>query len=215
MKVDMHIHTVYSGDATCKPSGVMEAARRRGLDGIAVTDHNTTKAWKETLAEGRKHSIAVILGEEILVEYKGRQVGEVLGYFMNEEIKRGDVYEVLDAIASQGALAALSHPFCFWRGLRMDAAELVDKIQAVEVFNSKMYFNYHNRKALEFARKHKLAEVGGSDAHSEHEVGDAYTLAEASSIKEFRRAMEKRKTKAEGNISGYLPRLFSKLASLG
>src|SRR5271157_4320808 len=188
MKVDMHIHTVYSGDSVCKPQGIIQAAKRRGLDGVAVTDHNSNKGWKEVLAEGRKKGIAVILGEEIAVKHEGRVVGEVLGYFMNEEVKRGDVYEVLDAIAGQGALAALSHPFCFYRGMKMDVEELADKVQAVEVFNSAMYFDYHNKKALNFARKHKLAEIGGSDAHSEDEVGNGYTYAGVEGVKEFRKA---------------------------
>ena len=211
MKVDMHIHTIYSGDSTCKPSAVVRAVKSRGLDGVAVTDHNTTKAWREVLAEGKKREVVVILGEEIVVEHKGKVVGEVLGYFMNEEVKRGDVYEVLDEIAGQGALAALPHPYCFRRGMRMNVDEVIDKVQAVEVFNSAVYLNYENRKALELARKHKLAEIGGSDAHAEHEVGDAYTFAKAGSIKEFRNAIMKGKTRAEGKLSSHVRRLFSKL----
>jgi hypothetical protein len=211
MKVDMHVHTVYSGDSICKPRGIVQAAEKRGLDGVAVTDHNTTKGWKEMLAEGRKKGVAVILGEEVIVKHEGRVVGEVLGYFMNEKVERGDVYEVLDAISDQGALAALPHPFCFYRGMKMDVEELADRIQAVEVFNSAMYFDYHNKKALKFARKHKLAEIGGSDAHSAGEVGNGYTYASADGVKEFRKAIEKGKTKAEGKLSNHLRRFFSKL----
>ncbi|NYZ78623.1 PHP domain-containing protein [Candidatus Micrarchaeota archaeon] len=211
MKVDMHIHTVYSGDSTCKPSGIAQAAKNRGLDGIAVTDHNTTKGWKEMLAEGKKKGVAVILGEEIAVEHEGRVVGEVLGYFMNEEVERGDVYEVLDAIADQGALAAIPHPFCFYRGMKMNIEELADRVRAVEVFNSAMYFDYYNRKALNFARKHGLAEIGGSDAHAEKEVGNGYTYADAEGLKEFRKAIEKDKTRAEGKLSNHVLRFFSKL----
>jgi len=215
MKVDMHIHTVYSGDSTCKPSEVIEAAKRRGLDGIAVTDHSTTKGWKETLAEGKKKGIAVILGEEIEVEYGGRIVGEVLGYFLNEEVEKGEVYCVLDEIKRQEGLAALPHPFCFYRGMRMDFEELAGRIQAVEVFNAGMYFNYHNNKALNFARKHSIAEIGGSDAHSEEEVGNAYTYADAADMKEFRRAIEKGKTKAEGRLSSHVRRFLSKHFNFG
>ena len=211
MKVDMHIHTIYSGDSICKPSAVVRAAMSRGLDGVAVTDHNTTKAWKEVLAECKKRDLAVILGEEVMVERNGKVVGEVLGYFMNEEVKRGDVYEVLDEIADQGALAALPHPYCFRRGMRMNVDEVIDKVQAVEVFNSAVYLDYENRKALELARKYKLAEIGGSDAHTEQEVGDAYTFAKADNTKEFRNAIIKRRTRAEGKLSSHVLRFFSKL----
>lgn len=211
MKVDMHIHTVYSGDSNCKPSGIVDAARRKGLDGIAITDHNTTKGWKEVLAEGRKKGVAVILGEEIEVRHEGRVVGEVLGYFLKSEIKKGDVYSVLDEIKRQGGLAALPHPFCFYRGMRMDVEELAGKVQAVEVFNSAMYFNYHNRKALNFARKHGIAEIGGSDAHAESEVGNGYTYADAKGVKEFRKAIEKGRTKTGGVLLNHLRRFLSKL----
>jgi predicted metal-dependent phosphoesterase TrpH len=211
MKVDMHIHTVYSGDSTCKPSGIVEEAKKKGLDGIAVTDHNTTRAWKEVLAEGRKKGVAVILGEEIEVTRGGRVVGEVLGYFLTKEIKKGDVYTILGEIKRQRGLAALPHPFCFYRGLRMNAEELAGKVQAVEVFNSAMYFNYHNRKALNFARKYDIAEIGGSDAHTESEVGSGYTYADVEGVEEFRKAIEKGRTKAGGELSNHLVRLFSKL----
>lgn len=211
MKVDMHIHTVHSGDSNCKPSGIVEAARRKGLDGIAVTDHNTAKAWKEVLTEGRKKGIAVILGEEIEVTHGGRVVGEVLGYFLKKEIKKGDVYSVLGEIKRQGGLAALPHPFCFYRGMRMNVEELASKVQAVEVFNSAMYFDYHNNRALEFARKYGIAEIGGSDAHSESEVGSGYTYANVKGVKEFRNAIEKGRTKARGTLSNHLLRFLSKL----
>jgi len=79
------------------------------------------------------------------------------------------------------------------------------------VFNSGMYFNYHNTKALTFARKHKLAEIGGSDAHTEREVGNAYTYAEADGIKGFRDAISKRKTRAEGRLTSHTVRFVSKL----
>jgi hypothetical protein len=215
MKVDMHIHTVYSGDSICRPSEVIEAAKRVGLDGIAVTDHNTTKGWEEVLSEGKKRGVAVILGEEIEVEHRGRVVGEILGYFLHENVEKGNVYNVLDEIKRQGGLAALPHPFCFYRGMRMDAEELAGRVQAVEVFNAAMYFNYHNNKALSFARKHGIAEIGGSDAHSEDEVGNGYTFADADGLKEFRRAIEKGKTSAEGRLSSHGRRFFSKHFKLG
>jgi hypothetical protein len=211
MKVDMHIHTVYSGDSICKPSGIMRAAKRRGLDGIAVTDHNTTKAWKEVLREGRKEGVAVILGEEIEVLRNGKVVGEVLGYFLKKEIEIGEIEDILDAIACQGGLAALPHPFCFWRGLGINVEEIVDRLQAVEVFNSGVYLNSQNRRALELARKHGLAEIGGSDAHTETEVGNAYTYAEADGIKKFRDAIVRRKTRAEGKLSSHVLRVISKI----
>jgi predicted metal-dependent phosphoesterase TrpH len=93
----------------------------------------------------------------------------------------------------------------------MNIEELADRVQAVEVFNSAMYFDYHNKKALNFARKHKLAEIGGSDAHSDGEVGSGYTYAGVEGVKKFRKAIEKGRTRAEGKLSNHVLRFFSKL----
>ena len=215
MKVDMHIHTIYSGDSICRPAGVIEMARRKGLDGVAVTDHNTIGGWKEMLKEGKRGGIAIILGEEVVVEQEGKVIGEVLGFFLNEEIKRGSMEEVLDEIASQGGLAALPHPFDFWRGIRIDTKDVIGKLQAVEVFNSGVYLNSQNRRALELAKKYKLAEIGGSDAHTEWEVGNAYTYAEAKGVKKFREAIVRRKTKAEGKLTSHVLRVIAKALNLG
>lgn len=215
MKVDMHIHTIYSGDSICKPESVIKEAKRRGIDGIAVTDHNKTDAWIKMLNEGAAKGIVVILGEEIEVKQNGKVVGEVLGYFLTEEVKRGEIDEVLDEIARQGGIAALPHPFCFWRGMKADIKEVAKRVDAVEVINSRMYLNFQNRKALELARKYKLAEIGGSDAHSCWEVGNAYTYAEADGIEEFRKAVVKKKTKAEGKLTNPLIRFASNLSRIG
>ncbi|MEM3690755.1 MAG: PHP domain-containing protein, partial [Candidatus Micrarchaeia archaeon] len=187
----------------------------RGLDGVAVTDHNKTDAWIKMLNEGVRAGIVVILGEEIEVEQNGKVIGEVLGYFLAEEVKRGELGNVLDEIASQGGIAALPHPFCFWRGMKADLGGIAKKVDAVEVFNSRMYFNSQNRNALELARKHKLAEIGGSDAHTCWEVGNAYTHAEADGVEEFRKAIMKRKTKAEGKLTNPLIRFLSHLSKIG
>jgi len=41
MKYDLHIHSKYSHDSLLSPDNILKVARKRGLGGIAVTDHNT------------------------------------------------------------------------------------------------------------------------------------------------------------------------------
>lgn len=211
MKVDMHTHTTHSGDSICTPAQAVRYAKRRGLNGLAVTDHNTTKGWKEMVREGRRNGVVVVLGEEIEVEKEGRVVGEVLGYFLNERIEKGEIEDVLDRIKEQGGIAALPHPFCFWRGVKVDVREYVGKLHAVEVLNSRVYLNSQNKRALEMARRYKLAEIGGSDAHCCWEVGNGFTEAEGEGAEELRKAIMRRKTKGRGGLTNPFFRVVSKI----
>ena len=46
MKLDLHTHTSYSdGELTVKES--VEKAKKLGLDGIAITDHDNIDSWKD------------------------------------------------------------------------------------------------------------------------------------------------------------------------
>lgn len=64
------------------------------------------------------------------------------------------------------------HPF---DGLRRSAfhisGEYASLVDAIEGFNSRRVFQTYNRKALEFAARHNLPIIGGSDAHYANEIG--------------------------------------------
>ena len=47
MKYDLHIHSKYSSDGILEVKEIVKAAIKRGLDGIAITDHNTIKGGIE------------------------------------------------------------------------------------------------------------------------------------------------------------------------
>lgn len=66
-KADLHIHTVLSpcGDLEMSPSAIVERALARGLDMIAITDHNTTRQVKVTQKIGREHGLFVLGGVEV------------------------------------------------------------------------------------------------------------------------------------------------------
>ncbi len=82
MMFDLHIHSKYSHDSYLSPPQIIKIAEKRGLDGIAITDHNTLKGGIETSKINNKDDFIVIVGSEIKTEY-----GDVIGLFLNEEIK--------------------------------------------------------------------------------------------------------------------------------
>lgn len=172
MKWDLHLHTHRSPDSLSRYADIIAAVQRRGLDGIAVTDHNTIQGALEL---AQIAPFPVIVGEEIRTE-----VGEVIGYFLTEEIpRRLPLDETIARIRAQGGVVVVPHPVD--RARRSSAigqAELlriIDQIDAIEGLNARTTFPEDNRLAREIAREHGLPVTAGSDAHAPIEIGRAYT----------------------------------------
>lgn len=199
MRLDLHVHTRYSADAINPPWLIMKIIRKRGLDGLAVADHNTTSGWESMQQEARKRGLELILGEEVKTYVNGRYHGEVLGLFLNEEIRKASPEEVIDRVRQQDGIVIISHPFDRVKGFR-NLEPFVGKIDAVECFNARLFSRQTNERAFNFAQKHKLGMTGGSDAHVPLEVGLAYTEAECSDLEGFRRALKRRETRFSGSM---------------
>ena len=83
MKLDLHMHTTAS-DGAWSPEAVVREAAARGLDVIAVTDHDTTAACGEALRTGGEVDVQVIPALEMSSSHEGRDI-HVLGYFVDPE----------------------------------------------------------------------------------------------------------------------------------
>ena len=170
LRVDFHSHTIHSKDSLTGIRAYLDAARRSGLDRIAVTDHNSIRGAKEafTLAPD-----FVIPGEEIMTSE-----GELLGYYLREEIPKGlTPEEAIARLRAQDAAISVSHPFDRYRHGAWKAeslARIAPLIDAVEGFNARCLFAADNLKAAEFARAHHLAMTAGSDGHAALELGAAF-----------------------------------------
>lgn len=170
MKVDMHVHTCYSKDATLSLETIMESCERRGLDGVAITDHNTIAG---ALALKEIAPFLVIVGEEI-----DTTKGEILGLFLKEEIPGGLMpEEAMARIREQGGLVGVSHPLDRLRRSAMRQVallDILDELDFLEGFNSRVTFPSDNRKAQALAQARGLPITAGSDAHTAYEIGRAY-----------------------------------------
>ncbi len=198
MNVDMHVHTLYSYDAITKIEELILTCRRKNIV-PAITDHNTTKAWNEL----RKRKFEFIPGEEILTDK-----GDLIGLFIQEEIKRGtDFFEAVDLIREQGGIVYLPHPFdVFRKGAHCQKCLL--SADVVEVINSKSnpLFDYIANENAEALKKLKGA---GSDAHVPSDIGNAYVQIEDTELepKQFLKALKNSKViliKRAGIISRLL-----------
>jgi predicted metal-dependent phosphoesterase TrpH len=205
LKIDLHLHTCASADSALRPAEVIKIAKKRGLDRICITDHNTIAG---ALAAQRLDPEFVIVGEEIEV----KPGGEILAFFVREEVPpRLSPEETLARLAAQGAVISVSHPFDFRRHPWPEAllASLVPRLDAVETFNARIYTAKDNERATRFAITHHLAMTAGSDAHTAMEIGAAYL-----EIPVFTNAAEFRAGLSQATIQGKLSPTWIHLFSM-
>ena len=168
-QVDLHSHTLWSKDCLMPFESIVSLCQKRGVDRIAITDHNTADG---ALAMQKIAPDLVIVGEEIMTTK-----GEILAYFVKESIPAGlSPVETIERLRDQGAVISISHPFDRLRKgawQESDLLAIVNLIDAVEVFNARCLFGSDNSRAEAFAQAHGLAGTAGSDAHSFVEYGRA------------------------------------------
>ncbi len=78
---DLHVHTFYS-DSTFSPEEVVSCAKEKGLDAIAICDHDSTDGVEPCQDIGDKIGIEVIPGIEMTVEKNDAEI-HILGYFVD------------------------------------------------------------------------------------------------------------------------------------
>ena len=174
IRVEFHCHTRYSKDSLTSPKRLVKACRRKGIDRMIVTDHNSIAGARAAQAMDPE---LVIVGEEILTTR-----GEILAAFVTEEIPAGlSPQETIHRLKDQGAFISVSHPFDIYRGGHWDEADLLEilpDVDAIEVFNSRCWSPEFNRQAQKFAEEHDVPGTVGSDAHAPLELGRAVLLLE-------------------------------------
>jgi hypothetical protein len=79
--IDLHVHTLYS-DGTFTPRRAFELAAERGLDAIAITDHDTVDGLPEAAAASGELGVELVPGIEFSAVYNGEGV-HVLCYYMD------------------------------------------------------------------------------------------------------------------------------------
>ena len=79
--IDLHLHTTAS-DGVMTPSEIVNYAKSKGLQAIAITDHDTIEGLKEGLLEGERIGLEVIPGIEISAEHSPGSM-HLLGFFID------------------------------------------------------------------------------------------------------------------------------------
>jgi hypothetical protein len=215
MKIDLHCHSYYSNDGVFSPETLIKSALKKGLDGIALTDHNTIKGWQGAIEAAKKFNAILILGEEIKIKKDGKTMGEILGYFMKEEInpKGKTVEQVIEEIRKQGGVAIIAHPY-HWKKAFKELEKYKNLADGIEVFNSRSQSKKENQKSLEFAERNNLPMTAGSDCHSPFEVGDAFTESNAKNTEEFKQDILNKRVKISGKQSPFSCQIYAAIGKI-
>jgi hypothetical protein len=207
MRVDFHSHTNWSDDSLLSPKKLVEAARRAGLDKIVVSDHNEINGALEAQEIAPE---LVIVGEEIMTSR-----GEILAAYVKERIQPYlSPIETLERLKEQGAFISLSHPFDRHRmgGWTLEEIEnMLPYLDALETLNARTIHAEDNQKAADYALKHNLPAIAGSDSHSAKEVGkvwiDLHPFDDASSLR-----TSVKDGRIDGSVSPFWVHFYSRWA---
>jgi predicted metal-dependent phosphoesterase TrpH len=187
-KVDMHVHSMYSGESPAEPRDIIEAAIEKGLDAIVITEHERLSLSLpfEELRKTAGH-LKIFRGVELSTD-----AGHMLVYGVTDEDWKdwsadrvSSAQELIQRCTRLGGLAVPAHPYRLTMHNPLDTApsvvvderiETLTGLRALEVCNGK-----HSRFPAvcevlgRYAAAARLSGIGGSDAHMPEEVGRAYT----------------------------------------
>lgn len=178
---------------------ILRLALRRGLQGVAITDHNTTAGSMEALRilEALNPPLILIPGAEYTTDE-----GHILGLFLKEPLPlekrvsptgRLPWRQVVKEIREAGGISILAHPFQRRRDLPPDLLAAVD---GVEIFNARLAYArnpFALEDAWEAARQKGGVWTGGSDAHGPAEVGRGWVelpVAPSAGLEEIQDALK-------------------------
>lgn len=178
IKLDLHVHSIYSDDATGSPKEIKKSVQQKGLQGFALTDHNTLHNAVKAAKKFSTKDFIIIPGVEISTKQ-----GHLLAINVNTSIPKGKgIQETIDLIYDGGGLPIIPHLYRKMSGIKKEnLLKIKHKIKAIEICNGcsqpKM-----NEKAEHTAKELRLGGTGGSDSHLPQYAGYAYTLFDTTDL---------------------------------
>jgi predicted metal-dependent phosphoesterase TrpH len=177
MTIDLHVHTYPASQcSSASVDSLIEEAKRIGLDGVCLTDHN--HVWDPNQVEElrQRHGFLVLRGNEITTNQ-----GDILVFGLDKDIQGiVDLKELRHEVDKVDGFMIVAHPFRGFLIVGVDQAGLTPEkamerplftyVDAVEVLNGKVT-EKENSFALKVTEGLGLPATGGSDAHEVAEVG--------------------------------------------
>lgn len=195
IKLDLHIHSQYSEDAIGSPKDIIKSLKKKGLQGMAITDHNTVEGGLKAVKIAPKDFI-VIPGIEI-----STADGHMLALNVEKNIARNlSIQRTVEKILDQGGTPIVPHLFRNMSGIKKEKLKTIhQKINTIEVFNA-CSMPKTNLKIAKIAKEFNLGGTGGSDSHDPAYAGYAYTVVDTTDMNAdtILSEINKKKTWGEG-----------------
>jgi predicted metal-dependent phosphoesterase TrpH len=171
---DLHLHSTYSPDGEMTPGDLVRTAVAKGLNGVAVTDHNSTAGIKLAREEARRfEGFLVIPGMEVSCKE-----GHILALGVESPVMSGlEVADTVERIRAAGGMPVASHPFRNFTGIGEDCIRSA-RFEALEVLNGRSPLR-KNLRACRLAVALGLGLSAGSDGHKVSEVGRCYVVTDS------------------------------------
>ncbi|HYH68615.1 MAG TPA: PHP-associated domain-containing protein [Urbifossiella sp.] len=175
MKFDLHLHTNrHSPDSVTDPFDLLRSARRAGLDGVVLTEHDYW--WPDDeLAELRAFAPDLVILSGMEVTGRG---GDVLVYGISDPSPffRGIGWvDLVSEVHTQGGAAVAAHPNRWGQPFERLLAETVVELDGIEVLSNNMDDELREKAADLLVRYPHFAQLGNSDSHDPSTVGCCYT----------------------------------------
>lgn len=193
MNVDLHCHTVYSGDSRLTPRELFRKAREMGMDGVAITEHMSLDASLPAVKIAEEEGFLLFRGVEVSTDRGHLVLFGPEDDFWNLWGERDyhDGRKVLERAFDIGALVIAAHPYS-----RRDLYAAMDEVlgfkglAAIEGLNGRCRAG-ENEAAQAAAQRMGLPMTGGSDCHRLDEVAACFTVFErdVSSLSELMAAI--------------------------
>ena len=192
VRVDTHVHTSFSGNTTIyplkyllresynSPEGVYRRAKARGMDLVAITDHDTI-AGALTIADRPD----VLVGCEVTASFPEDGVRVHLGVLGVTEVHhremqrlRGNIRELLQYLNREELFVSLNHVASRINGdvTATHIAQIMPWINGIEVRNGSR-LPVQNRTALALSEACRKVPVAGSDSHTRRGIGRTFVEA--------------------------------------
>jgi len=195
LKLDLHLHSEYSGDGMGSLEEIIKILKKKGLDGMAITDHNNIEGSLKALKIAPKDFI-VIPGVEI-----STSDGHIIALNVRETVQRElSVEETVEKILDLGGIPIVPHLYRNMSGINKDnLMKIRSKVSVIEVFNS-CSVPLTNLKIAKLAKELTLGGTGGSDSHDPKYVGWGYTTIDTTdfNVDSILSEINKHKTWGEG-----------------
>jgi predicted metal-dependent phosphoesterase TrpH len=223
-RADLHLHTTYSDGMGTVPA-MLEAARRTGLDFIAITDHDELRGALQARELAPGYGIGVVPGVEITTSE-----GHLLAYWVERPVPaHRSLIETLLRVGEQGGLCVAPHPTAqwvsslgaalIWQALRHPDAGRI--LAGIEVYNLCLPRLVNNRGAQALGQATGLAQLANTDSHLPWSIGLCYSDFPGTSPQALRQALEQRRMRPvisqrpAGFLAGWLAQWSVRLAGFG